>query len=264
MTALIGILCKDGVVIGADSSTTSSGQGGVHIVEQKTQKIEIIENNIIIAGCGSVGCNQRFIQIVKGMYENKEFSLSKNSSYINIGKKLSRKGLEDFLYTHNILISNDKFFNYPFGYGALVSFPFDKKPYLCEFNTNKFQPEFKDEKIWYVSMGSSQHITDTFLALMREIFWQDAQPTCEDAIFNVYWTLDFVIKINPGGINEPINIAVLKDWDKKGDLKAKIISSEELEEHRENVNEIIEYIRKYKEKLKISTKTQDIPNFNNK
>lgn len=58
--------------------------------------------------------------------------------------------------------------NIPFG--ALLAFPCNHIPHLCEFEVGTLQPELKTNKLWYVSMGSGQTIADPFLALMREVF----------------------------------------------------------------------------------------------
>ena len=50
MTALVGIYCKDGIVIGADSAATSTTGGGQRTIEQPVMKIDIIDDRIIITG----------------------------------------------------------------------------------------------------------------------------------------------------------------------------------------------------------------------
>lgn len=64
MTAIVGIICKKGVVVGADSSATFNA-GQINTMEQKTKKIQIIDNKIIIAGTGSIGLGQRFFHEVE-------------------------------------------------------------------------------------------------------------------------------------------------------------------------------------------------------
>ena len=54
MTILVGLLCKDGIVIGSDSSATF-GTMQNRTIEQPTDKIEIIDGKVIIAGTGQVG-----------------------------------------------------------------------------------------------------------------------------------------------------------------------------------------------------------------
>ena len=38
MTVIMGVLCKDGVVVGADSAVTFGG-GGVYTIRQATEKV---------------------------------------------------------------------------------------------------------------------------------------------------------------------------------------------------------------------------------
>lgn len=64
MTAIVGILCKDGIVIGTDSSATFSAST-TSTIEQPVKKISIIENRVIVAGSGQIGLDQRFCDVVK-------------------------------------------------------------------------------------------------------------------------------------------------------------------------------------------------------
>jgi 20S proteasome alpha/beta subunit len=57
MTSIVAIRCKDGVVMGADSSATFGDGGHVRTIEQLTdRKIEIVGNTtkLIIAGTGYI------------------------------------------------------------------------------------------------------------------------------------------------------------------------------------------------------------------
>ena len=84
MTAIVGIRCKDGVVIGADSSATFGDGGGRGVIEQSTtRKIEIIGESVIVAGTGAVGHMQRFTQVVQNLWNQKQFQ-GKNE--IDVGK----------------------------------------------------------------------------------------------------------------------------------------------------------------------------------
>lgn len=68
------MLCRDGVVIGSDSastSTTRSGPMGFKTIETPSKKITIINDQIIVSGSGEVGLHQRFCYIMDA------FSISK-------------------------------------------------------------------------------------------------------------------------------------------------------------------------------------------
>ncbi len=220
MTAIVGILCQNGIVLGTDSSVTF-GSGQIRTIEQTTQKLCIVEKSIILAGTGQVGLGQRFQAIVEKTWKEGVF----NQSAINIAKHLSKFTLEDFSYTYT-----------PRGqYGALVAFPAEGKFHLCEFAVADFQFEFKTDILWYASLGVTQHITDSFLALMREVFWKTGPPSLSGGLFVATWTLDHAIDVNVGGVKGPVQIAVLSQGN-DGQLKTEMIPDASLGEHRQNID----------------------------
>ncbi len=230
MTSIVGVLCKDGVVVGADSAVTFGGPGYATI-EQCTEKIRVIAGKIIVAGTGAVGLNQRFCAIVEGEYSKRLFA---QKGPIEVAKALARAAIEDFASTHATKGQ----------YGAFVAFPCQKTHCACEFAVDDFQPEFKEKSLWYSSMGSAQTITDPFLALMRRVFWQDGPPAVADAVFAVNWALEHAIEVNPGGVNGPVRIAVLERVG--GELCAREVSNDELQEHRQNMEAAYEALRQFK------------------
>jgi hypothetical protein len=244
MTAIVGVFCKDGVVVGSDSSATF-GQGTLRTIEQQTEKIDIIGEHVIVACTGSIGYAQRFSAIVKKMWGDNEF----RGSEIEVAKRLSRATLEDFSYTYGA--------KKPLDFGALVAFPIEHRHHLCEFGTADFQPEMKTDRIWYCSMGSGQQITDPFLGLMREAFWETGPPPVQGGIFAATWTLEHVIALNPGGVNGPSNIAVLERI-QGGRLKARLFSQTELDQHRQNVAAAMTYLGKFQGQLQPSASV-DLP-----
>jgi hypothetical protein len=98
VTAIVGIRCKDGIVIGAGSSATFGDGGGNRFIEQSTRKkIEIVGESVIVAGTGSVGHMQRFAAVTQKMWDDKSFS---GKSDIEIAKLLSSQGIANFHRTH--------------------------------------------------------------------------------------------------------------------------------------------------------------------
>ncbi len=244
MTVLVGVLCKDGVVIGSDSASTFSA-GQTRTIEQQTKKIDVVgDGHVIVAGTGAVGLGQRFNAIVDQAWNEKLFS---KQAALGVGKALATAAINDFASTH----ANQG------QYGALVAFPCANKPQLCEFAVTDFQPELKSDNIWYVSMGSGQAIADPFLGLIREVFWHQGQPTCQDAVFAVTWTVSQAIKLNPGGVNAPIQIAVM-NFAADGKLAARLLDESEIGEHMGNVDGAIQHLRTYAAFQK-GDHTQDVP-----
>lgn len=84
MTILVGIKCKDGIIIGSDSSATFSA-GQISTIEQTTKKIEILHNKIIVAGTGQIGLGQRYCDLVDRGYTDKKFT-GKNGIRYSDGK----------------------------------------------------------------------------------------------------------------------------------------------------------------------------------
>jgi 20S proteasome alpha/beta subunit len=223
MTAIVGVLCRDGLVIGTDSSMTFGSGMGDRTIEQPTEKLKIYSEAIIVAGTGQVGLGQRFGRVVEQAYAERIFLGSQH--HTNVGTEICRRTIANFALTGAKMGQ----------YGALVGFALAEKPYLCEFPVSDFQPEFKTDTMWYCSMGSGQPITDPFLALMREVFWKSNLPSVQDATFAVTWALDHAVQVNPGGINGPVRIAVMERH--VGKLRPRVLQDADLEEHRQNIEQ---------------------------
>jgi 20S proteasome alpha/beta subunit len=245
MTVIVGIKCKDGIVIGADSSATF-GNGQLRTIEQKTKKIEILHNKIIVAGTGQIGLGQRFCNTVDLGYSNGSF---KNKNGIQMATHMTELTVKDFASSG----ANQGQF------GALVAFPAGHDIHLCEFSVSDFQPELKTTGIWYASMGSGQLIADPFLGLMRSVFWKDGMPSLQDGIFIATWAIQHAIEVNAGGVNGPIQMAELTN--KNGNVSARMLTEDELTEHQENVSGALDHLRSYRDKLagKLADTIPDIP-----
>lgn len=138
----------------------------------------------------------------------------------------------------------------------MLAFPCQNKPFICAFDPEHFQPELIEERLWYDSMGSAKPITDPFLALMRRAFWTTGPPLVYDAIFAVTWVLQHAIEVNPGGVNGPMKIAVLEKY--QGRWRARLLSEDELLEHKQNVEAAYDALRRFRDRQSPST-TGNVP-----
>jgi len=263
VTAVVGILCQDGVVVGTDSSATFSA--GIHrTIEQETKKIEIVSDRIIIAGTGQVGLGQRFKRIVDKENQSNKFQKKTTETAIEVATHLYRETIKDFISPfqpispypipppgHSALPPLNE-------YGAVLAFPLGKEMYLCEFAIQGFQPELKTEHMWFVSMGSGQPITDPFLGFLRKIFWKERAPTLSEGILAATWALQHAIELNPGGINGPIQLAILSIDTQTSKPKAKILPDSDLQEHNESVKAVEAYLAKYPKEVQ-SESAKKIP-----
>jgi hypothetical protein len=245
VTSIIGVLCRDGAVIGTDSATTFGGRN--RTIEQRTEKLDIVGNEVILAGTGSLGLRQRFRDIIEDALGN---DLLRKSRPIELGKYFSATALQDFSSTRA-----------PMGtFGAMLAFSCQNIPYICTFDPESFQPELIETRLWYDSMGSAKPITDPFLALMRKAFWTSGPPLVHDAVFAVTWALEHAVEVNPGGVNDPIRIAVLER--QGGSLKARLLSEDELLEHKQNVAAAYNALRTFRDR-QASVEAGDSPDVPN-
>lgn len=237
MTVIVGVLCKDGAVVGADSSTTFATAQSPTIEQLTNKKVYVVSNCVLLAGTGQIGLGQRFHSLVEEYWNSKGWQ-GKNA--VTIGMELSNKVVQNFSFTAA-----------PKGeYGGLVAFPSNGKFHLCEFAVRDLQPELKTETMWFVSMGSGQILADPFLGFLRKVFWEKEQPTINEGIFAAVWTLQHAIELNPGGINGPIQIGLLTTGKEKGQpYYAKIVDENELLEHKDFVKEAESHLRSYKKSL---------------
>lgn len=250
MTSIVAIRCKDGVVIGADSSATFGDGARNRTVEQLTdKKIEIIGNFAIVAGTGYVGHHQRFTAVVKRLYEENKF---RELDELATAKLLSSEGIKDFGSTH-----------VPQGgiqYTAIVACPAKKAPCLVELpgGSVHFQPEVKRlDDLWFTSAGSGQMITDAVLTLLKGVFWKEGPPTLKGGIFTAYYTLQHVCEVNPGGIQGPVKIAVLE---KDGaSFRARMLSNDDLTEHDAAITDMNDRLKAFRNALDGNVEAAAIP-----
>lgn len=90
MTIIVGICCKDGVVIGADSAA-SFAQGNQRTIEQTTKKIDIVGGHVLVAGTGMIGLGQRFTEVVQQLWDKKAL----RGSSVEVGKLISKAAISD-------------------------------------------------------------------------------------------------------------------------------------------------------------------------
>ncbi|MGH7720250.1 MAG: hypothetical protein ACREON_15580 [Gemmatimonadaceae bacterium] len=69
MTLVVGILCKDGVVMASDSAATF-GTSGIHTIgQQEVQKVQVLNDHILYSATGAVGISQLIADKLKAMWK---------------------------------------------------------------------------------------------------------------------------------------------------------------------------------------------------
>lgn len=256
MTVLVGIVCEDGVVLGADSAETLVAGGSFPTVESPTaRKIRVIGSAVLTAVTGSVGLGQRFNELMNDLHAQGHLPLKdmrgepphRDFPVMAQAIHISNATLKNFDRTLSVAQQQP---DRGWGFGALVAMPILDGPELLEFDPVQFHPERKgdpdehrrDRTSRYVSMGSGQVIADPFLAFIRRVFWMADKPKLSDAKLAVAWTLHQVIQLNTGGVGGDPQIASLEKVD--GFWIARELS---VGEFAEQVTELESHVGKYRE-----------------
>jgi hypothetical protein len=203
-------------------------------MQMSTDKLAVVGDRVIVAGTGAVGLGQRFQSIVHQAWDAKAFG----GKCIECCRGLTHNAVNDFKNT-SVPFSREE----GWGFGALMAAPLEDRPQLVEFGVLDFQPEIKNEKLHFVSMGSGQMLAEPFMGFISRVIWGGNPPDVQSATLGVFWALRHAIQMAPGGVGEPIRIATLRR--EKGQWKARILEDEELQEPSQHIAAIEERIRLY-------------------
>jgi 20S proteasome alpha/beta subunit len=250
MTILIGMLCSDGIVIGSDSAYTAS-----NAIEKSGNKIDIIDNKIIVGIAGNVLLGQRFANIVKSNSNFIQNATTKNGDICNnvaVSEEVACFLHREFAKTNSISqYANSKFFIAALTNNQLSFYTFtDGTSGVISTDVKIGGPE-RDG--WYECTGSGHYIANSCIALTKQLFGIDNIPTVETATLLCYWAIKHSIEINPGGINEPINIAALY----KNNNNAVLLSDIELDDLEKRINEIITKAKSINN-IKATSRTEEL------
>jgi hypothetical protein len=197
----------------------------------------VVGKKILFPGTGQVGHAQRFKEVLNKLILTTTTSSHQQVSPVDFACEISYQACQNFAHTSS---PNNQF-------GALVGYVVGKTFALAEFSIMGFQPELKSADCWFASMGSGQMIVDPFLALLKATLFSSGQPLLNEGIFATVWALQHAIKLNPGGINDPMQIGTICMDPSNKYLEAKMLTDEELSEHQQNVVEMTRYIGNYRD-----------------
>lgn len=235
MTLIVGVICRNGVVIGADSIATVT----TAVEQQVSDKITIEEDDVIIACSGSAGLSQLIKEELRGRWhEFKQFRCARD-----VRNAVSEAMFSQIEPTAKRAKSAGKSFG---GCDTIVALPINHTPALFQFNALGDSMEITSE-LTFASIGNGSSQADPFLAFLKRILWSDQAPnSTRIAILGVLWTLQHVSRVSAGlGVGEPHRIAVLEK--QGGSWVAKLLGEGELSEHRQAIIEAEDALRSFGE-----------------
>ncbi len=239
MTLVIGIKCRNGIVVGADSMATL---GGPVNVQQSNSKIRVYDENVIVGISGSHGMSQIELDSLEGHWQTAVVNKSKNDAKLFISQTAFAATLPYINLSKNLLIGQ---VDQNLLTGLLVAAPICKEPVLLSYNEQKSVME-ADDSIFFLSQGSGTPMATPFLKFIDRIIWNGEPPqTIVDGVFGVLWALHHVIETNATmGVGGDANIAVLEKAQNE-EWNARILQKEELLEHQNRVMDAEKTIGNY-------------------
>jgi hypothetical protein len=213
MTLIVGILCQDGIVVGADGAATM-GALGQSTARQSVKKLSLLTSPLpmVIGVSGPMGMSQKITNVFSKINLSGRSGSPPNpvEAMVTIRNQLWTECIQPEV---KIAVEAQKLFgnisNSDANCACIAALPVSRQLTLINFN-QQGTPELATKDLPFVAIGSGQYCADPFLAFLRRIFWPDRQPKLAEGIFATWWTLDQAIKTSPGGIAEPKQIAILE------------------------------------------------------
>ena len=197
MNLVVGVLCEDGIVVGAAASDAARA-GARDAAEAPPANTFVLRDDLILAGSGRVGLGQRFADVVGAIRSDSRFQ---EWTALSITKTICAEVVDDFASTRS---RRGQF-------GGLLAFAACDGFQLCEFSAGDLQPELKTPDRWFASMGAGKPIADPFLAFLQRAFFTSSPPGLAEGVFAATWALDYTVGLGSGVGTRSEQIAVLAE-----------------------------------------------------
>jgi hypothetical protein len=232
MNLLVGILCEDGVVVGAaDSGPVRSGDPD--LLDEPPTNTFVIGDDLIFAGSGRVGLGQRFAEVVTAIRSDSRF---RAWTGLSVARTICAEAARDFGSTR---WEKGQF-------GALVAFCCSDGFQLGEFAARDLQPELKTPRRWFATMGTGRSVADPFLRFLQRVFFADSPPGLDAGVFAAIWTLDYAVGPEAGASPGFPQIAVLAREGREMPVIARPLSAVELADRIAEVRACEKHLAAYR------------------
>lgn len=238
MTLIVGIKCRDGAVMAADSAATISVALGPTTVCQKCTKLSAV-GDLVIGTSGPVGLGQSFRDEIETVLKNHNDKCHWKT------RLAAADGLRSAMWKHaKTEWEAAEVVSRTIGPQAaaqtavsttLVALPIGDAAQLIQFDF-KSSPEVASDDLPFVSIGSGQPLADPFLAFMRKLLWPKDLPRLAHGIFYAVWAVSMAIEFAPVGLALPVQLFTLARKD--GSWQARQMDDRELGEHKEAISEV--------------------------
>lgn len=235
MTLIVGIKCRDGVVLAADGAATFGAVGGPTI-RQDVKKLKILRSAIVIGTSGPVGLGQRFAGELEECFANNELANKEPFQGMTIISERFRRHIaieqQAAQGAAGLLGGNA---NSAWISASVVCITIKRQLCLIEYDHNG-APEIKSPNLPFVTIGSGQFTADPFLAFLRKILWDNQLPDLGTGILSAVWTVRHAIETSPGGVAEPMQVVIVHEQTPMN--QARELNDSELGEHLEIIERL--------------------------
>ena len=225
MTILVGVLARDGAVIGTDRQVTD-GNVGV-----PTAKIATIGRDVAVATSGSVAHAQKIEDLV-ARHRKEWSSIPYRDAVPVIEQAVRNLILPDIGFAAKARHAIDGAENILYN-SSLAGIPFADGFRLCniEWNGSLY---CLTEALPYVAIGSGKGNADPFLRFIWDVFWPERGqlPELLEAVFAVYWTVQLNIDQRSEGVGYGIDMCTHTHAD-DGKWRVHELEEQELDIHDE-------------------------------
>jgi hypothetical protein len=235
MTVVIGIRCRDGVVIGADGAATFTSRG-VPTSQQRSMKKLTAKGTVVTGFAGSLGVTQRVRGEVERVLAVSHDGMETDQILQMMRRQIWSAVLDSELHTAQRARES-------------LLLPGCESSAICEllvaavirdqheliWLNEQGSPTLVQDDVPFVTIGLGQGIADPFVGFTRRMFWPSGLPSLAMGTFSVLWTLRHVIDANSMGLSRPFQLAMLERTE--SGWKAREMAEEELKEHEERIND---------------------------
>lgn len=242
MTLIVGVKCKSGVVLGADTSVTYvTALGQQTTIRQDTQtKLHVSHDKAIVAVSGPISLLQSYSDELDAYITNKGMKVAWKST------QQAKTELSGMFWGHAKPLWERAGVMAPAAgqaaaameasHQTAVAFAIENDAHLIQFSAGCV-PEEATEDLPFFALGSGQASADVFLAFIRKIFWPQELPSVSEGELATIWTLDEIKRQIPGFVGGETKVATLKQSE-NGKWKVFPLSEDDITTHRQGITAI--------------------------
>jgi 20S proteasome alpha/beta subunit len=264
MTLLVGILCRDGVVMASDRQV-SHGAMGVRTVGAPGTKFHILDepegrsSRTLFGTSGVVGLGQQYEEVLKANRAN-----MRDQGYAKIVPTLQLELRRHMAAAAAAAQSMVPLVGHPAAQeaafcGALLATSFSDGLKLVEISPSGTF-EYLSPDVPFVCMGAGKQNADPLVRFFWSILWPKQLPTVQEGILAAHLTITTVTQLGTAGVGMGLDVFVIEaEPDAKGKQSyvARRISEEKVAEHESFAESIREAIKGVRDKLAEVAPPQD-------